>query len=323
MALLSYAEAAARAQVSEKTLRRRVADGDLPAVREGTRIRIRPADVDRLYCSEPARNRPQMVCRVIAVANQKGGVGKTSTCANLAAALSDEFRVLAVDCDPQGNLTQALGPNPDTLDISLYNLLVERTPIRRGILNPVLGHPGLSLIGANLELAGADPQLAGAVLRELRLRQTLEPVLPDYDFIILDCPPTLGLLTINALMAATEVIIPVEMGVFSLRGVAKLLDTVAEVRVANPSLHRINALANRTDNTNLTTDVQAELLNTFGGDLFRTTIRRSVKIGESQAARLPITITNPKDRAAIDYAALAKEVKMASAELTGGILDGA
>jgi len=309
--LLSYAEAAVRAQVSEKTLRRRVADGELPAVREGTRTRIRPIDLDRLYSPSPVKNRSQNTCRVIAVANQKGGVGKTSTCANLAAALSDEYQVLAVDCDPQGNLTQALGPNPDTLDISLYNVLVERTPIRRGILNPVLGHPGLSLIGANLELAGADPQLAGAVLRELRLRQTLEPVLQEYDFVILDCPPTLGLLTINALMAATEVIIPVEMGVFSLRGVAKLLDTVAEVRVANPGLHRVNALANRTDNTNLTTDVQAELQNTFGADLFRTMIRRSVKIGESQAARLPITLTNPKDRAAVDYAALANEVKAA------------
>ena len=307
--LLSYAEAAVRAHVSEKTIRRRVTSGELVTVREGARLRIRDTDLDRLYSDDPVRSAPRGACRVIAVANQKGGVGKTSTCANLAAALAEDYRVLAVDCDPQGNLTQSFGPNPDTLDISLYNILVERTPVARGILNPILGHPNLSLIGANLELAGADPQLAGAVLRELRLRQILEPSLPDYDFIILDCPPTLGLLTINALMAATEVIVPVEMGVFSLRGVAKLLDTIAEVRAANPGLHRVNALANRTDNTNLTTDVQAELQNTFGSDLFTTAIRRSVKIGESQAARLPIVVTNPKDRAALDYVALAEEVK--------------
>ena len=308
MTLLSYAEAAARAQVSEKTIRRRVADGELTTVREGTRTRIRPADIDRLYSADPVKGRLKGACRVIAVANQKGGVGKTSTCANLAAALSGDHRVLAVDCDPQGNLTQALGPNPDSLETTLYNILIERLPLPRAIQNPVLGHPNLSLVGANLELAAADHQLAGVVAREMRLRQVLDAVLGDYDFIFIDCPPALGLLTLNALTAATEVIVPVEMGVFSLRGVAKLLDTIAEVRAVNPGLMRVRALANRTDNTNLTADVQAELKRSFGPDLFETAIRRSVKIGEAQAGRSPITISHPKDKAALDYFTLAKEV---------------
>ena len=292
--LLSLADAAARARVSEKTIRRRISDGELPTVREGTRTRVREADLDRLFSAQPVAARPQAGCRVVAVANQKGGVGKTSTCANLAAALSSEFRVLAMDCDPQGNLTQSLGPDPDSLEITLYNVLVERVPLTRAIQNPVLGHPNLSLVGANLELAAADHQLNGVVARELRLRQVLEPHLTEYDFVFIDCPPALGLLTINALSAATEVIVPVEMGVFSLRGVAKLLDTIGEVRQVNPALSRIRALGNRTDNTNLTTDVQAELQRSFGADLFNTSIRRSVRIGEAQAGRLPITVSPPQ-----------------------------
>ena len=268
--LLSFSEAAARVNVSEQTIRRRVREGALPEVRQGTRPRVRLADVDRLFSADPAPERAARPCRVIAVANQKGGVGKTSTCANLSAALSGKgLRVLAVDCDPQGNLTQSLGPNPDALDHTLYNVLIERLPLDKALLNPVLGQPSLSLVGANLELAAADLQLGNAVARESRLRQVLEPHLGGYDFVFIDCPPALGLLTLNALTAATEVIVPVEMGVFSLRGVAKLMDTIAEVRGVNPHLTRVRALSNRMDNTNLSTDVQAELKRCFGDDLFQ------------------------------------------------------
>lgn len=308
--LLSYSEAAARASVSENTIRRRVQDGSLTVTRQGTRSRIRSTDLDRLFSPHPSAEPIPGPCRVVAVANQKGGVGKTSTCANLAAALSTQgLRVLAVDCDPQGNLTQALGPNPDALDFTLYNILIDRLPLEKALLNPVLGQPGLSLIGANLELAAADLQLGNLVARELRLRQVLEPYLPAFDFIFIDCPPALGLLTLNALSAATEVIVPVEMGVFSLRGVSKLMDTISEVRSVNPTLTRIRALSNRSDNTNLSSDVQAELRRSFGDDLFKTTIRRSVKVGEAQAAHLPITVYRPKDPAALDYKTLAEEVR--------------
>jgi chromosome partitioning protein len=248
--------------------------------------------------------------RVITVANQKGGVGKTTSAVNLAVALAlHGATVLVIDLDPQGNLTQALGPNPDSLDVSLYNVLVDRVPLEKAILNPVLGRPQLFLVGANLELAAADHQLAGVVAREMRLRQVLEPYFDRFDYILLDCPPALGLLTLNALTAATEVIVPVDAGVFSLRGVAKLMDTISEVRSVNPGLRRIKALSNRTDKTNLATDVQAELERSFGDDLFRTVIRRSVRVGEAQAARSPITVYRPRDPAAVDYFALAEEVK--------------
>jgi chromosome partitioning protein len=309
--LLSYAEAAARAGVSEMTIRRRVQDGSLPAVRQGTRPRVRLADVQHLFSPENSGAAPKVGvgCRVIALANQKGGVGKTTTCANLAAALSRSARVLAVDCDPQGNLTQALGPNPDSLDDTLYNVLVERLPLDKAILSPILNEPNLSLVGANLELAAADHQLAGVVAREMRLRQVLDPVRDRYDYILLDCPPALGLLTLNALTAASEVIVPVDMGVFSLRGVAKLMDTIAEVRGVNPGLRRVSALSNRADNTNLSADVRAELKRGFGDDLLVTQVRRSVRVGEAQAARTPITLYRPKDPAAQDYVALAEEVR--------------
>lgn len=313
MILLSYSEAAARAGVSEMTIRRRVRDGSLPEVRQGARSRVRLVDLQRLYPEVATTVKaPTQPCRVIALANQKGGVGKTSTCANLAAALSADALVLAIDCDPQGNLTQALGPNPDSLDVTLYNVLVERLPLDKAILNPILNQPNLSLVGANLELAAADHQLAGVVAREMRLRQVLEPFMSRYDYILIDCPPALGLLTLNALTAATEVIVPVDMGVFSLRGVSKLMDTISEVRGVNPDLRRVRALSNRADNTNLSSDVRAELKRGFGDDLLQTSIRRSVKVGEAQAARSPITVYRPRDPAAQDYLALAEEVRHAA-----------
>lgn len=313
MVLITMSQAATRANVSLDTIRRRIKDGTLNEYRQGVRPRVDTVELDRFFSPHSRIEAAPGICRVIAVANQKGGVGKTSTCANLATALSaGGARVLAVDCDPQGNLTQAFGPDPDSLDMSLYNVLIERQPLEKALLNPVLGLPGLSLVGANLELAAADLQLGNAVARESRLRQVLEPHLAFYDYVFIDCPPALGLLTLNALTAATEVIVPVEMGVFSLRGVSKLMDTISEVRSINPGLRRIRALSNRSDNTNLSLDVQAELKRSFGDDLFKTVIRRSVKVGEAQAAHLPITVYRPKDPAAKDYRDLAEEVKNAA-----------
>ncbi|MCC6447033.1 MAG: AAA family ATPase [Armatimonadetes bacterium] len=314
MSLLSFAEAAARCGVSEMTIRRRVRDGSLPEIKVGARPRVRLSDLARLYPDVFSGARlPAGPCRVLAFANQKGGVGKTSTCANLAAALARSALVLCVDCDPQGNLTQALGAHPDHLEVTLYNVLLERLPLERVTIRPLPALPNLSLAGANLDLASADHQLAGAVAREMRLRQALEAHLTAYDYILIDCPPSLGLLTLNALTAATEVIVPVDMGVFSLRGVAKLMDTIAEVRAVNPGLTRVRALSNRADNTNLSQDVSAELARGFGDDLFRASIRRSVRIGEAQAARLPLPLYRPKDPAAQDFLDLSEEVRHAQA----------
>lgn len=311
MDLLTLSEAAARGGVSEFTIRRRIKDGTLRQHRDGKRIHVYEEDVERLFPTPPPPPPPPepKPCRVIAVANQKGGVGKTSTCANLAAALAGRgLRVLAVDCDPQGNLTQSFGPDPDSLEYSLYDVLVGQLPLNKAIQSPVLGYPTLALVGANLELSGANLALGGAISRETLLRDSLAPSLAEYDFVFIDCPPALGLLTLNALSAAHEIIVPVEMGVFSLRGVAKLLDTIAAVRRINPSLRRVRALSNRTDNTKLSGDVQDELRRSFGTELFQTTIRRSVKVGEAQASRAPITVYRPSDPAAKDYLALAAEV---------------
>lgn len=311
MTLLSFSEAAARVGVSEMTIRRRVRDGSLQEVRVGVRPRVRLSDLQQVYPDLliGGSKTPNHPCRVIAFANQKGGVGKTSTCANLAAALAIEFLVLAVDFDPQANLTQALGPNPDLLTETIYNVLVQRLPLEKVILTPNSNQPNLSLVPANLELASADHELAGVVAREIRLRQVLEPYFSRFDYILIDCPPSLGLFTLNALATCTEVIVPVDVGVFSLRGVAKLMDTIAEVRTINPGLQKVRALTNRTDHTNLSADVRAEIRQGFGDNLLTTSIRKSVKIGEAQAAHSPITLFRPRDPAAQDYIALAKEVQ--------------
>lgn len=311
MKTLSLAEAAARVDLTEMTLRRHINAGKLPKAESTRGIRVRESDLQRAYPEAfgGVVPREQQPCRIIAFANQKGGVGKTSTCANLAAALSQAGNnVLAIDCDAQGNLTLALGPNPDTLEITIYNVLTERMPLEKAIINPILGQSTLYLVGANIELSAADLQLSGSVAGELRLRQAIEPYRDRFDYILLDCPPNLGQLTLNALAAATDVIIPVNPGSFAIRGVSKLMDTISDVRAVNPNLERVQALTNLADNTNLAVDVRAELARAFGDNLLVTTIRRSVRVGEAQAAQMPITAYRPKDPASLDYHTLAQEI---------------
>lgn len=311
--LLTYSEAAARAQVSEQTIRRRVRAGDLPTVKEGVRSKLRAADVDRLFSDSPTPPDPIAgVCRVIAIANQKGGVGKTTTATNLAAVLAAQSRVLAIDCDPQGNLSEALGADPKGIQKTLYDVLVNRAPIASVALTPVMGLQRLSLVPSHILLSKAERELYNAISRDSKLKSALAPVLQDYDFIILDCPPTLGLLTVNGLVAANEVIVPVDMAKFALTGVADLLETIEAVRAdANPNLREVRALANRWDNTRIAQDVQTALREMFRDRLFETTIRQSVKLREAVAAAQPISIYRPSDPAAQDYQKLAKEVRNA------------
>jgi len=252
-----------------------------------------------------------MSARVIAVANQKGGVGKTTTTANLAAVLALKASVLVVDCDPQGNLTQSLGVNPDRLETTLFDVLAGTRSVADAVVTPITDLPNLVLLPSNLDLAGIELKLAGNVTRDHRLRRVLEPYREDTDFVLIDCPPALGLLTLNGLVAADEVLIPVDIGVFSLRGVAKLLETIAEVRTVNTSLGRVRALINRAERTNLTADMRAELLRAFGSELLETSIRKSVKVGEAQAEHMPLPLHRPEDPAALDYVALAKEIQNA------------
>lgn len=309
--LIPINKAAELSGISHSTIRRRIEAGELEAFTERGRQVVRLSDVQNLYAdTKPIAN---VGCRVIAFANQKGGVGKTSTAANLAAALAQRgSEVLVIDCDPQGNLTQALGANPDVLKATLYTVLVEGKSIEDAIISSppaVSGLPNLKLVGADLELADADMRLAGAVGRETLLQEALEPVRPRFDFILLDCPPALGVLTINALAAATEVIIPVDMGIFSLKGVARLQETIQSVRrKINPDLKRVRALRSKMDSTNISGEVAAELERAFGPDLLKTCIRTSVRVREAQAASKPITVWSPGERVAKDYIALAEEV---------------
>lgn len=317
MDVLTFAEAAAKAGVSEATIRRRVRDGSLPEVKFGNRPRVRLIDLQRVFPGTPglAPLRSPEQCRIIGFANQKGGVGKSSCASNLAVVLAETGPVLAIDCDPQGNLTQALGQNPDVLGMTTYNVLVDRTPIERAFLTPIPQIENLVLVGANLELAAADPQLSGAVQREGRLAKAIEPVKSRFHYILIDCPPSLSTLTLNALSASTEIIIPVDVGVFSLRGVSKLMETIREVREGNPNLERVRPVANMTDNTNLAKDVRAELENAFGTELFVTGIRRGNRIREAQAAGVPVTLYRPGDNASLDYRALADEIRGATVPL--------
>lgn len=311
--LLSPSQAAARANVSEATILRRMREGKLPVVQEGARRRVRAADVDKLYnaAPEPKTPLPRQQCRVIAIANLKGGVGKTTTTANLAAALAaDGTPVLVVDCDQQGNLTGALGPVPSTLPQTLFHVLVDGVPMENVIISPVLGLPTLSLCPSNLNLSLADYKLSGEVGKELRLRKALARVKARYDYILLDCPPALGTLTLNALCAADEVIVPVDSGGFALDGVSALLDTIAGVQeYSNPTLPAPRALRNRVKKTNLAEAVQGELAQAFGDNLIKTIVRESVTVGEAQLARVPITVHRGNSPASRDYMELAKELR--------------
>jgi chromosome partitioning protein len=266
------------------------------------------------YGSSYFGERGQIVvaARVIAFANQKGGVGKTTTAANLAVVFAEKHRVLAIDCDSQGNLTDALGINADALDLTLYDLLEGTKSVADIIRAPLEELPNLALLPANLDLAALDHRLAGSVGRELRLRRAIAPYVDDLDYVLIDCPPTLGILTLNGLAAATEVVVPVDIGVWSLKGINKLLATIAEVRTVNPALTAVRAVLNRVEHTNLAADVRTELERAFGDELLKTQIRKSVRVGEAQANRLPLPLHRPQDPVAEDYRALAKEIQESS-----------
>ena len=310
MELLTLTAAAARVGVSQDTIERRIKDGILIPVKNGSRKLVRLDDLERIY---PAIARPPVIplegARVICCANLKGGVGKSSIVANLSAVLAEDGPTLAIDCDPQGNLTQALGTNPDTLERTTYDVLVEQFPVKSAMVRPLEQAPNLYLLGANLELAAADFRLAQAMAREMRLRAALEPVRKQFRWILIDCPPALGILTLNALTACNEVVIPVDPGVFSLRGVSKLMETFDEVRKVNPNLERIRPLANLVDKTNLAKDVRAELEAAFGTEVFVTNIRRHNRIREAQAQHIPVTVLRPLDPATLDFQALANELR--------------
>ncbi|MCG2798956.1 MAG: AAA family ATPase [Cellulomonas sp.] len=248
--------------------------------------------------------------RVIALCNQKGGVGKTTTTINLAAALAEYGRrVLVVDFDPQGAATVGLGVNPYELSGTVYNLLMDRHPDVAAVIQHTAVE-GLDVLPANIDLSAAEVQLVGEVAREQVLSRALRPVLDDYDVVLIDCQPSLGLLTVNALTAAHGVLIPLECEFFALRGVALLTETIEKVSDRlNPRLRVDGIVATMFDSRTLhSREVIARVHEAFGDGLFQTVIARTVKFPDATVAAEPITTYAPTHSGAEAYRQLAREL---------------
>ncbi len=248
--------------------------------------------------------------RIIAMCNQKGGVGKTTTAINLGAALGEYGRkVLLVDFDPQGALSAGLGTNPHELDLTVYNLLMDRKVDVRDLIRTTTA-TNVDLIPANIDLSAAEVQLVGEVAREQVLARALRPVLDDYDVVLIDCQPSLGLLTVNALTAAHGVIIPLECEYFALRGVALLVETIEKVTDRlNPGLEVDGILATMYDPRTLhSREVVARVVEAFGDRVFHTVIGRTVKFPDATVAAEPITTYATSHAGAYAYRLLAREL---------------
>ncbi len=248
--------------------------------------------------------------RVISMCNQKGGVGKTTTTINLGAALAEYGRkVLLVDFDPQGSLSVGLGLNPHEMDLTIYNLLMQRDVSVEDVVVPT-GVPGMDLLPSNIDLSAAEVQLVHEVAREQTLQRVLAPALEKYDVILIDCQPSLGLLTVNALTASHGVVIPLECEYFALRGVALLKTTIDKVRERlNPRLEIDGVLGTMFDGRTLhSREVMERLVQAWGDKVFHTVIRRTVKFSDATVAGEPITSYASASGGAESYRQLSREV---------------
>ncbi len=267
---------------------------------------------------EPTPRVPRPLPRVLAVANQKGGVGKTTTAVNLGACLATlGYRTLVVDLDPQGNASTGLGVNPRELETSMYEVIMQDLPIDQCIEPTAVRH--LFVAPASLDLAGAEIELVPAFSRELKLRRALEVVRPDYDFILIDCPPSLGLLTVNGLAAAGEVIVPIQCEYYALEGLGQLLRNVELVRKSlNPTLELSSIILVMYDaRTKLADQVVQEVRAHFGDRVCRTVVPRTVRLSEAPSFGQPIISFDPTSRGAIAYRELAKEVSGGAPQRAG------
>ena len=249
------------------------------------------------------------MARVIAITNQKGGVGKTTTAVNLGASLAaSEQRTLIIDCDPQGNTTSALGFPKDPSRRTLYQSIILDEPIERVTLDAQV--EGLDLIPSDKNLVGASVELVSMENREYKLKSVVAPILAKYNYVPLDCPPSLDLLTINALAASDSVLVPIQCEYFALEGVSELLDTLMRLRrTINPSLAVEGILLTMYDDrTTLSKQVAADLRSFFGTQVFETVIPRNVRLAEAPSHGMPVMFYDIHSKGAESYIQLAKEV---------------
>ncbi|GGJ89665.1 sporulation initiation inhibitor protein Soj [Lentibacillus kapialis] len=247
--------------------------------------------------------------KIIAIANQKGGVGKTTSAVNLSAGLAQlKNRVLVVDIDPQGNATSGLGISKADMDQCIYNVLVEDLPAEQVCVPTQIEN--LDMIPATIQLSGAEIELVSTISREVRLKKALEDLKEQYDYIIIDCPPSLGLLTINALTSADTVLIPVQCEYYALEGLSQLLNTIRLVQKhLNKTLMIEGVLLTMLDaRTNLGIQVIEEVKKYFQDKVYQSVIPRSIRLGEAPSHGQPILKYDPKSKGAEVYLELAKEV---------------
>ncbi|HOX54921.1 MAG: AAA family ATPase [Candidatus Omnitrophica bacterium] len=249
------------------------------------------------------------MAKIIAICNQKGGTGKTTTAINLSTALAmSGQRVLLIDIDPQGNATSGLGIDKHSIKHSIYHVLIQNIPVEETILTSEIKN--LSIVPSNLELTGAEIELVGYVARENRLNKALESIKDKFDFVIIDCPPSLGLLTLNSLMAAGSVIIPIQCEYYALEGVTLLLRTVNLVRERlNPNLQIEGVVLTMADfRTNLTNEVISEIKNYFKDKVYRSVIPRNIRLSEAPGFGKPILTYDRTSAGAKSYLDLAHEL---------------